>query len=78
MSNTIADHASAVTYASAGVTLTLWGLRLSDIAVIVSACATVGGFLLQLWVARHKVALMKRSDRWQAGDKVNGSKDVDP
>lgn len=63
------DHASTVTYVSGGVTLTVWGLHLSDVAIIVSACATVGGFLCQLWVARTKVELMKRSERWKAGDK---------
>lgn len=63
------EHASTVTYVSAGSTVLFWGLHITDIAVIVSAAAAFGGFLLQLWVARAKVQLMKRSERWKAGDK---------
>lgn len=62
------DHASTVTYGSAATTGILWGLHISDIAIIISATAAVGGLLLQLWVAYTKVQLMKRSERWKAGD----------
>jgi hypothetical protein len=63
------EHAATVTYTGAGGAVVLWGLHLSDIAVCISAAAALGGFLLQVWVARAKVQLMKRSERWKAGDK---------
>lgn len=63
------EHASSVTYVSAGSTVVFWGLHVTDIAVIVSATCAVVGVSLQIWVAIAKVQLMKRSERWKAGDK---------
>lgn len=63
------EHASGLTYTAAGVTGVFWGLHISDIAVIVSAMAAVVGVGFQIWVAITKVRLMKRSERWKAGDK---------
>lgn len=63
------EHASVITYSGAAATTVFWGLHLSDICMIVSASAAVGGFALQLWVARIKVELMQRSERWKKGDK---------
>lgn len=63
------EHASVLTYGAAATTVTLWGLHLSDLAIIVSASATVIGVACQIWVAVTKVRLMKRSERWKAGDK---------
>lgn len=63
------EHAATLTYTGTASTVVFWGLHLSDIAVIISAGAALGGFLLQLWVARAKVQLMKRSERWKAGEK---------
>lgn len=65
----IAEHAPNFTYGATASTAILWGLHLSDVAVIVSALAAVGGFALQAWVAWTKVKLMQRSERWKAGDK---------
>jgi hypothetical protein len=63
------EHASTITYASGTATVLFWGLHLSDVAVIVSATASILGVSLQIWVAVTKVRLMKRSERWKAGDK---------
>jgi hypothetical protein len=57
---------SAVTVGSASATIVIWGLRLSDIAAIVSACVAIAGLGLQFWVAHHKVKALKRSGK--AGD----------
>lgn len=65
------DHMNAinaVTYGSAASTIVIWGLRLSDIAAIVSACVAIAGLGVQIWVARNRVQLMRQRmgeiDRW--------------
>ena len=71
-----ADKVPVVTFGSAGASIVIWGLHLSDYAAIVSACVALAGLGLQIWVARTKVELMKRSGHWKAGDKANGSRDA--
>lgn len=63
------EHASALTYTSAAATVTIWGLHLSDVAIIVSACATLIGVACQVWVSVTRVRMMKRSERRHLGDK---------
>lgn len=45
------DHAALLTtYGGAVTSLTLWGLRLSDLSVMVSAFVAILGFAVHLWI----------------------------
>lgn len=59
--------APIVTFSSTASTFVIWGLHLSDLAAIVSACVALCGLGVQFWVARNKVRLMQ-SGQWKAGD----------
>jgi hypothetical protein len=54
------DKVPVVTFGSAASSIVIWGLHLSDVAAIVSACVAIAGLGIQIWVARTKVQLMKR------------------
>lgn len=54
------DHAALLTtYGGAVTSMTLWGLRLSDISVMVSAFVAILGFGVHLWIT------LKRNGREQ-------------
>lgn len=46
--NTVSDNAHYVTYASAASTATVWGLHLSEVAVMVSSLAAICGAVIQV------------------------------
>lgn len=54
--------ATVITYSGAALSVTSWGLHLSDIAAIVGALAALGGFGVQCWVGYHRVKLMKKRE----------------
>ncbi len=70
----VMEHAAAVTYTGSASTVLLWGLHVSDVAVIISCTATVVGVGLQVWVAVNKVRLMRRSQRWDIAHRHDGQK----
>lgn len=55
------NHAASVTYASAASAVAFWGLHLADIAVILSAVASIGGVALQAYVAYRQLRNDKSS-----------------
>lgn len=59
--NTALNNAPTVTYTAAATTFTLWGLHISDIAVILSALATMCGVALQFYVALHRIRMLERA-----------------
>lgn len=61
-------HAPLLTYGATGSTVLLWGLHLSDIAVILSAMASVCGVVLQFYIAIHRIRRLERQQ--DAGKKV--------
>lgn len=60
------EKVHAVTYGGAASTFVIWGLHLSDVAAIVSACVALAGLGVQIWVARTKVKVMRETGK--AGD----------
>lgn len=52
---------SALTFGGAATTAVLWGLDVNSISIIASTAVAVGGFLLQIWVAYHRVKALKRA-----------------
>jgi hypothetical protein len=48
LSNQLTDNAHYVTYASAAGTVTVWGLHLSELAVMVSSSAALCGAVIQV------------------------------
>lgn len=71
--NPVLDHAPTATYAAAGSTFVLWGLHLSDIAVILSALATMAGVALQFYVALHRIRMLEKAQVVQAAASVVNS-----
>lgn len=61
VAQTAMDAAPAATYTAGGTTLVLWGLHISDIAVIVSTLATVFGVALQFYVALHRIRTLEKA-----------------
>lgn len=64
MSKFLFDHggisAAAVTYGSTASTVLFWGLHLSDIAVFMSATASVCGVLLQFYVTFSRIRKLEQ------------------
>jgi hypothetical protein len=58
-SHPILDAAPGVTYTAMGSTVVFWGLHISDIAVILSASATICGVALQFYVALHRIRMLE-------------------
>lgn len=59
----VADGGPAVTYAATGATVLFWGLHVSDIAVMVSALASLLGVSLQFYLAMHRIGRLERAER---------------
>lgn len=57
----ISNNAPAVTYSGAGAAVLFWGLHLSDIAVILSAFASICGVGLQFYVALHRIRRLEKA-----------------
>ena len=58
--DTATSAAQYTTYAGTSATVLLWGLHISDIAVILSAFASVSGVALQFYLAVHKLNRLER------------------
>ena len=56
----LSDAAASAGWTSAGVTFTLWGLRVSDMATLITAAVAVFGLGLQIW---FKVREDRRAQR---------------
>lgn len=56
----VMDNSPALTYTAGASTVVFWGLHLSDIAVILSALATIFGVALQFYVAMHRIRVLER------------------
>ena len=50
-----------LTYSSTGATVLFWGLHATDIAVIMSAFASICGVLLQFYIVMHRVNRLEKS-----------------
>jgi len=61
--HTAQENAPAITYTGGGSALVLWGLHLSDIAVLISMFATLAGVFLQVYVTMHKMRMLERSQK---------------
>lgn len=59
--NAAASNAPAITYGGSAAAVMFWGLHVSDIAVILSAFASVCGVLLQGYVAIHRIRRLERN-----------------
>lgn len=57
----MSNSAPAVTYGGASAAVMFWGLHLSDIAVIMSAFASVCGVGLQFYVALHRIRRLEKA-----------------
>lgn len=68
--NTIPLDPSSVTYAGTAATVALWGLHISDIAVIASALASVLGFFLQFYLAFRRIAVLEEQQKKQSVQNV--------
>ncbi len=55
------SNAPAITYGGASAAVMFWGLHISDIAVILSAFASVCGVFLQGYVAIHRIRRLERT-----------------
>lgn len=69
------EHAATVTYAGGATTLVFFGLHASDIAMLLSALASLIGMGLQIYVAITKIRLVHRSKRWDIEHRHDGSKE---
>lgn len=54
------SNAPAITYGGASAAVMFWGLHISDIAVILSAFASICGVFLQGYVAIHRIRRLER------------------
>ncbi len=52
-----------VTYAGTTATVLFWGLHVSDLAVIISALASLLGVALQFYVAMHRINRLERASQ---------------
>lgn len=68
------EHAAIITYGSSTTTLMLWGFHFSDLAIGISAFASLIGVGLQIYVALTKVRLMRRSQRWSVERRHGGTR----
>lgn len=57
----VAPDPATLTFGGAATTAVLWGFNVSDISMIVSSCVAVGGFLVQVWVARHRIKALQHT-----------------
>lgn len=53
-------QASAITYTATSATVLFWGLHISDIAVMISAFASICGVGLQFYVVVHRIRRLER------------------
>jgi len=51
-----------ITYPAAGTSIMLWGLHVSELAAIVSAAAAVVGLVLQFYVARQRLRILRKAN----------------
>jgi hypothetical protein len=58
-----ADNGPALTYSATGAAVLFWGLHVSDIAVMVSALASLLGVSLQFYLAMHRIGRLERASR---------------
>lgn len=56
----LGDNAHYVTYASAASTVTVWGLHLSEVAVMVSSLAAICGAVIQVLTYLDRRAASRR------------------
>lgn len=59
----VADNAPTMTYAATGATVLFWGLHVSDIAVLISALASILGVTLQFYLAMHRIRRLERASQ---------------
>lgn len=57
----VLNNAPSVTYTAGVTSIVFWGLHLSDIAVMLSAFASVCGVGLQFYVALHRIRRLERA-----------------
>lgn len=55
-----AENAPTVTYTASGATVLLWGMHATDIAVLLSALASILGVALQFWLAMRRIRVLER------------------
>lgn len=67
----LVENANAVTYTGGAASVLFWGLHLSDIAVLLSAFASVCGVALQFYVAIHRIRRLEKG--LDANNKVTGA-----
>jgi len=56
----IINNAPGITLAAGTTTFVFWGLHVADIAVLLSAAASVCGVGLQFYVALHRIRRLER------------------
>jgi hypothetical protein len=57
----VADPGPTVTYAATATTVLFWGLHVSDIAVMISALASLLGVSLQFYIAIRRINRVERA-----------------
>lgn len=55
----VTDNPVVLTYGAVPVTITFWGLRISDWAVLISAFAAVLGVVLQFYVSMRRLHMLE-------------------
>lgn len=63
--NAVTNNAPAITYGGSTAAVLFWGLHVSDIAVILSAFASICGVFLQGYVAIHRIRRLERTAKAQ-------------
>lgn len=56
----VAENAPGATYTATGATVLFWGLHVSDVAVLLSAIASIAGVVLQFYLALHRLRRLER------------------
>jgi hypothetical protein len=59
----VADQGPAVTYTATATTVLFWGLHVSDIAVMISALASLLGVSLQFYIALRRISRLERQSK---------------
>lgn len=57
----LAENAPAATYTATGATVVFWGLHISDVAVLLSAFASIAGVALQFYLALHRLRRLEKA-----------------
>lgn len=60
-----ASNAQAVTYGGTGAAVLFWGMHASDIAVMLSALASILGVILQFWLAVRRIRRLEHREETQ-------------